>query len=53
MHRDSSKVISSLEKLENVAISKNNLMPHIINAVKSRATLGEISDALRKIFGEY
>ena len=30
-----------------------NLIPHIIQAVKSHATLGEISDTLRSTFGEY
>jgi methylmalonyl-CoA mutase N-terminal domain/subunit len=28
-------------------------MPHIITAVESYATVGEISDALRRVFGEY
>jgi methylmalonyl-CoA mutase N-terminal domain/subunit len=30
-----------------------NLMPHIVAAVKAQATLGEIADALREVFGEY
>ncbi|HEV7672974.1 MAG TPA: methylmalonyl-CoA mutase family protein, partial [Candidatus Angelobacter sp.] len=33
--------------------SDQNLMPHIIHAVESYCTVGEISDALRKVFGEY
>ena len=32
---------------------KENLLPNIINAVKNKCTLGEISDTLRKVFGEY
>jgi len=32
---------------------KNNLMPLIINAVENYATLGEISDALREVWGTY
>src|SRR5918999_4648839 len=38
-----------------VAVEKddNNLMPHIINAVKSYSTLGEISSTLRTVFGRY
>ena len=31
----------------------DNLMPHFINAVKAKATLGELCDALREVFGEY
>jgi methylmalonyl-CoA mutase N-terminal domain/subunit len=43
----------SLTKIEDAARSGDNLMPHIIAAVENYATVGEISDALRKIFGEY
>jgi methylmalonyl-CoA mutase N-terminal domain/subunit len=35
------------------AKGKDNLMPPILAAVKASATLGEISDALRDVFGEY
>jgi methylmalonyl-CoA mutase N-terminal domain/subunit len=43
----------SLTKIEDAARSGWNLMPHIIHAVESYATVGEISDTLRKVFGEY
>lgn len=39
--------------LKAAAIGSDNLMPPILNAVKSRVTLGEISDTLREVFGEY
>jgi methylmalonyl-CoA mutase N-terminal domain/subunit len=43
----------SLTKIQDAARSGENLMPLIINAVESYATVGEISDTLRKVFGEY
>jgi methylmalonyl-CoA mutase N-terminal domain/subunit len=51
--RDQSKVEASITKLEAAAKGNENLMPRIIEAVENDATLGEISDAMRKIFGEY
>lgn len=42
-----------LEKIETAAIDGTNLMPHIVNAVEAYCTLGEISDAMRNVFGEY
>ncbi len=51
--RDNVKVKEILSKIEDAARSDKNLMPLIIEAVKSYATLGEISDSLRKVFGEY
>ncbi len=43
----------ALTKIEDGARSGQNLMPLIINAVENFATVGEISDTLRKVFGEY
>ena len=43
----------TLEKVEEAARSGENLMPRMIAAVESYATLGEIADSLRKVFGEY
>jgi methylmalonyl-CoA mutase, N-terminal domain len=43
----------SLTRIEDAARSRDNLMPHIVHAVESYATVGEISDTLRKVFGEY
>ncbi|MCX6291810.1 MAG: methylmalonyl-CoA mutase family protein [Bacteroidetes bacterium] len=51
--RDPLNVNSSLSKLESTARSAGNLMPCIIDAVENYATLGEISDVMRKVFGEY
>ena len=61
-NRDNQKVESSLKALNDAASNdtrlKNagrqaNLIPVIIDAVQSKATLGEISDTLRGVFGEY
>jgi len=51
--RDNVKVKNILSELRNAAEGKDNLMPIIVDAVKAYATLGEICDALRDIFGEY
>ncbi len=51
--RDNSKVAEKLKVLKEVAKTDQNIMPAIIDAVKALATLGEISDALREVFGEY
>ncbi|MEW6127757.1 MAG: methylmalonyl-CoA mutase family protein [Acidobacteriota bacterium] len=51
--RDNVKAQTALEKIEQAAGTDENLMPHIIAAVESYATLGEISDRLRQVFGEY
>ncbi len=51
--RDQEAVRESLEKLGQAAESTKNLIPYIINCVEKDATLGEISDVLRKVFGVY
>jgi methylmalonyl-CoA mutase N-terminal domain/subunit len=51
--RDDGAVQKSLSDLKRVAEGKANLMPMIVKAVKARATLGEICDILREVFGEY
>jgi methylmalonyl-CoA mutase, N-terminal domain len=51
--RDAQPWEDSLKKVEDAARSGANLMPHIVNAVEAYATVGEISDTLRKVFGEY
>jgi methylmalonyl-CoA mutase, N-terminal domain len=43
----------SLARIEEVARGDSNLMPPIVNAVRNWATLGEIADAMRRVFGEY
>jgi methylmalonyl-CoA mutase, N-terminal domain len=44
---------SALTQVEEAARSNENMMPRIIAAVEAYATVGEISDAMRKVFGEY
>jgi methylmalonyl-CoA mutase N-terminal domain/subunit len=51
--RDNSKTSSALTELGRRAAATENLVPAILTAVESYATVGEISDALRKVFGEY
>ncbi|MDF2433288.1 MAG: methylmalonyl-CoA mutase, N-terminal domain [Mucilaginibacter sp.] len=51
--RDADAVQTCLARLIDAANGKQNLMPFILNAVESYATLGEISDALRAVFGEH
>jgi methylmalonyl-CoA mutase N-terminal domain/subunit len=43
----------AIQALDERAASTENLLPAIIDAVKARATLGEISDRLRVAFGEH
>ena len=42
-----------LQTLNDKAISTENIMPAVIDAVENLCTLGEIADELRHIFGEY
>lgn len=52
--RDHNKVASALETITNAAKGgSSNLIPLFIDAVEKHATLGEISDALRKVFGQH
>ncbi|MEE8133229.1 MAG: methylmalonyl-CoA mutase family protein [Nitrososphaerales archaeon] len=51
--RDKGKVEHVLSRLEKAASSDENLMPFIIDAVKGYATLGEISNTFREVFGIY
>ena len=51
--RSQAEVDRRLTSLRNAAKGKENLMPFIFDAVKSYATLGEICDAMRDVFGTY
>ncbi len=51
--RNNRKVKQVLEKLHYATEKDENLMPTIIDAVKAYATIGEICDMLRKVYGEY
>ncbi len=52
-NRDEMAVRKSLELLRNDAEGQTNLMPSIISAVRNMATLGEIIQVLKEVFGEY
>ena len=51
--RDGAKVSAALAELTRRAKSTENLLPSILACVEAYATVGEISDALRHVFGEY
>ncbi len=50
--RDNDKVKESLLSLQTAASSNTNIMPFVLESVENKATLGEIADTLRKVFGE-
>ena len=51
--RDAGRVRRALDELQRAAEGTENTMPHILEAVRAYATLGEICDALRAVFGTY
>ena len=51
--RDQQKSEAALQAIDDAARSGENLLPRIIHAVESHCTVGEVSDSLRKVFGEY
>lgn len=51
--RDPFKMAGALEELQEAASCHENLMPYLIEAVKAKATLGEICSALKEVFGTY
>jgi methylmalonyl-CoA mutase N-terminal domain/subunit len=51
--RNGKRWTASMVRLRKAAAGKENLMPFLIDAVKSYATVGEISSALKEVFGEY
>jgi methylmalonyl-CoA mutase N-terminal domain/subunit len=51
--RDNGRVRQSLDALRRAAEGTENSMPYLLDAVKSYATLGEICDALRSVFGTH
>jgi len=51
--RDTNKAKAAISELERRAATNENLLPAILGAVEAYATVGEISDALRRAFGEY
>jgi methylmalonyl-CoA mutase, N-terminal domain len=51
--RNPGELVTALAALENTARGAENLLPAILAAIKARATLGEIADVLRNVFGEH
>ena len=51
--RDSGRAKDALDALQQAAAGTENLMPHIVDAVEARCTLGEVADRLRETFGTY
>ncbi|MFM8949242.1 MAG: methylmalonyl-CoA mutase family protein, partial [Bacteroidota bacterium] len=51
--RNQQAVTEALDKLVSVSRDGGNLMPHILHAVEQYATLGEIADSFRSVFGEF
>lgn len=51
--RDNEAVKKALQELDRAARNTDNLMPFILSAVEAYATLGEIADVMRNVFGEY
>ncbi len=51
--RDQAKWKAGLDKLREVSKTDENVMPHVIEAVKAKATVGEVCDVWRGIYGEY
>ena len=51
--RDNEAVQQALDKLKTACEGDDNVMPYLVDAVKTYATLGEIADVMRSVFGEY
>lgn len=51
--RDNTKATACLDAIKTAAMGTDNLMPYVIEAVENLCTLGEISDVLRGVWGEY
>ena len=52
-NRDNRDVAEKLRALEQAARGSENLMPGLLDAVNAYATLGEMMDVFREVFGEY
>ncbi|HIE24766.1 MAG TPA: hypothetical protein EYP74_02070 [Anaerolineales bacterium] len=51
--RDNEKVTKSLGRLRNACAGTENTMPFILDSVREYATLGEIVNVMKEVFGEY
>ena len=52
-HRDSTKVRDALARLERRTEAGENVLPHVLSSVTGGATLGEVADVWRRLFGEH
>ncbi len=52
-HRDATRAAKAVAEVESCARSGKNLMPAILAAVEAYGTVGEVSDAMRRVFGEH
>ena len=53
IRRHADRTSEALDALSHAARSDDNLLPYILRAVKAEATVGEIADTLREVFGLY
>jgi methylmalonyl-CoA mutase N-terminal domain/subunit len=53
LKRNSANATAAIDRINEAARTGTNLMPLIIEAVEAECTVGEIADAMRKVFGEY
>jgi methylmalonyl-CoA mutase N-terminal domain/subunit len=51
--RDAAKAATALEAIRQKAVTTENIMPSVVEAVEAYCTLGEIADVLRSVYGEY
>ena len=51
--RDSKKHAAALDRLRKACESDDNTMPFLLDAIRAKATLGEICDVMREVFGAY
>ncbi|MGA2402975.1 MAG: methylmalonyl-CoA mutase family protein [Syntrophobacteraceae bacterium] len=51
--RDQAKWKAALDKLREVSQTDENVMPYVVEAVKAKATVGEVCDVWREVYGEY
>ena len=53
LRSDRGNISEYLDILEQKAMTDENLMPYIINAVSAKVTIGEVCNSFRKVWGEY
>jgi methylmalonyl-CoA mutase N-terminal domain/subunit len=51
--RNATEVKAALERLKKAAVDKKNLMPFLVETVKTYATIGEITNVLEEIYGRF